>query len=1468
MKKVLSLLPLVFFFFLGFINIKAQSSGVVSSNGASLETIVDHSTIPSGVNLTYTINFSLPAGSTKILIQHQLPITLELVDVIVSSVCGTPVVNYPSPGTMGALIQYQLASVPNACSGTFQIVAKFKAGITCNNTIAFSKTCMSGQSGNGGGLDFCTKGVSTVATATNPWSVAKNPAPGLALSGQQNCYLTASDTISYDIWVAKSYGEVGLLNLVNGIVTDQLPVGATLLSATPSIGTIDPIVGNLIVWRIGNLSSTQHYNMATLRIKVKYAPLTNGQTVTNTARLTGVLGGSCEPSIDISASSCVIKAVGNPPPPSGSLYKWTKPDGNTVGCTGKYYLQVYNYGASTLGAFGFSDVLPPDVTATKVDIYTNGGPATISINGGVPINLSTGWNSPYTSTPINSVNIQSSGLDVQKLIYVAIEFTINANASSFFSNTVNLTGPAVGITPSSVTCPIYLHKPEPKASTYKMICNPKPNTIYKQGDIVRYRLRVQNFGTADMIGAVATDTLNSNLEYIGNPSYYSSTFWEPGCEAPNTSTWSPSPTLNRSGNNLSWDLPEIKSNCQSVIWPNSGYYGTYNIRYYFIDFDVRIKGTSGLGSIINNFVVSGGNLPVASTSPDTYITVVGTHGFTLEKQVSTNGGATYAASGTTSSGANVKYRLQMKNTGTTSFRNALMIDMLPINNGTIDNMMLDRAINRNSDLDINYTNFLASTPHVPVSTMFSTATNICLSEFGYLPTPCASAGWVTGATSSKNVKLDFGNTYLAVGQNLAYTFNAKVGTAKVNQSACNSFAANASKVLIINNVNTAFPLNAVESDKTCVSIQDSKCDCKKIEETFYQGSKDGCNYSFGIQPLDCIVGIEWYIDGDLYVAGNDLFDINPKLSNGEHKICYKVTLSNEEVCEHCVEVKVDCPCPTCEEIQGSFYQNQEKCDYYFGIKPIDKNCFRDIQWYIDGTQYAAGNGLFEINPQLSNGGHNVCYKVTLSNEEVCEHCVKVVVDCPCNCQDIKNNFYRTRPSICEFVFGIKPLKCIENIEWFLDGLPVIITGTMYEINLAIPKGKHQVCYIVTLTNGEQCEACFKVYSNCNPNECACKDIENSFYQKNDGCNYTFGVNPLKDCILNIEWFIDGVNYTAGSGWWEINPTLSNGTHTICYKVSLTGSPWVDVSTLQCEYCVKVTVDCCNCEAVEAAFYQSNDACNYTFGFKGMENCIEGVKWNITDENGNQNTTITNSLNLNEINVTLANGWNIITYVVYLTNGEKCKFEMKVYANCCPTADVKGHLRSCPDQYEGIVILSSLDVITWTSSAGSIDVDNPTSGITPGIVVISNLNPGTYTYWVAPFDGSTKGCPYKIVIAEDSCCGQVINDNLKVQKNTPKNIVKPQTGANNKVLEAKEQTNLQAIPNPANEVLTLKFLASKVADRTIALYTSEGKLVIQKKLDSTDTSIEFDSSNFPNGIFIAQLLEQGKIVNSAKVVIQH
>jgi hypothetical protein len=633
------------------------------------------------------------------------------------------------------------------------------------------------------------------------------------------------------------------------------------------------------------------------------------------------------------------------------------------------------------------------------------------------------------------------------------------------------------------------------------------------------------------------------------------------------------------------------------------------------------------------------------------------------------------------------------------------------------------------------------------------------------------------------------------------------------------------------------------------------CKCDQIAETFYQ-KNDGCNNIFGIKQFDCVKDIKWYINGTLYTAGNGLFEINPTLLNGWYKLCYVITLSDGTECRFCTEIKVDC-C-NCDAIEASFYQSNQGCDYTFGIRNMD-NCIKEIEWSVidengnQNTNISSGLNLNEIVVPLTSGWNTVTYYVYLSTGEKCSSSTKVYAKCDtCTCADIKTNFYMDRPEECEFVFGIKPLSCIANIEWTLDGNPVLITGTMYEITLFLNQGTHLICYSVTLQNGEKCEGCFNVISNCNPfSSCTCADIEKGFYQKNDGCNYTFGVKSTLDCIMSIEWYIDGNLYIAGSGLLEINPVLSNGSHSVCYVVKIGFGPWTKPIT--CKHCVDVEVDCpCTCDDIEAGFYQSNRSCDYTFGVPELP-CIRSIEWYV-DGNLVGNT--------NEITVPLSNGTHDVHYTIVLSNGKTCIYCIKVESDCCiyPEANVSGHLISCWGDYAGVVILncSSPYQITWMSTGTVLTSSDGT------LVTVTGLKIGTYTYRIS--DGGSDYCEYTVTIGQDFCCCALEKKQADNQKQPF--VLKQKENGSKTTTATEDKASLQVVPNPANEVMQLRFSASKVENRTVALYTTDGKRLIQKTLLSTDTSTEFDTSLLPSGVFIVQLSELGRVVHSAKVVVQH
>ena len=843
MKKLLTSIVFFITLFLGFIGgkLNAQNTQSVNDKGVFLTKSVLSSSIQTGANFTYNIQYSIPAGSTGVVITDQLPASLELVYVAAGSPCGTAsttvsasgssVANSgvapnftPPAGTIGALVTYSIPSVTTACMGSFQIIVRFPAGTTCNGATADNIACIGAKTPNGS-VDMCTKAVRTTAIAANPWSVAMNPISTF-YTGQSPCgNLTTSDTVTYQIKVGKNSGFYGQLNLMNAVVTQTLPANATLISATATIGTITPgalpSTAPTIVWSLGNLSVTSPPLAPTLTIKVVYAPsLAAGTVVSSTATLSGLLGVNCNLPLSTTAGTCVIK--GALPPPTGAFGKWVYVTGNSVGCTGYYHIRVRNNGSVPLGSFSWNDPMPTGITVTSVQLVnpTAAAPVTLRINSSNVIVGATSVQT-YSTLPITNVGITQTGsLTPGQFTLVRVNFTINSSAPSVVTNTATMVTPTT-VTPTVASVPFGVYAPAPVACAFKSICSPKAGYIYNPGDIIRYRLRVQNRGTATMSSAMITDVLDANMTYIGNPTYYISLSNNPPCGTVSTPTWAPTPA--HTGNTLIWNLPNITSNCQSILWPGCPDWGITGLDFYYIEFDAQVKSNSGLGTIINKFTVSGGNLTSSAASNNTYISVVGTAGLQVDKQVSTDNGTTYATSATTTAGASVNYRLRVKNTGTVGLTNPIMIDLLPLDNGVSDNLIMARPTLRGSQFDVTFGSAITLSP----TPQFSAGTNLCLPEFNYSPTTplCTAPAWVLplSPSNNKNVKIDYGSaTTIATSGNLIYDFKAQISSgAKVGDKACNSFASNAAYTLIMNGVNTPTGPSysgAPESNTVCVSI--------------------------------------------------------------------------------------------------------------------------------------------------------------------------------------------------------------------------------------------------------------------------------------------------------------------------------------------------------------------------------------------------------------------------------------------------------------------------------------------------------------------------------------------------------------------------------------------------------------------------------------------------------------------------
>lgn len=765
------------------------------SNGFTLKKVVSDTTVASGQSFSYTMYFSIPVGASNVVISDVLPSGLVFQALTVTSGCGTPVTSTPAVGTNGT-VSLSWASVPGGCSGSFVITVAFPNGTTCNGTTVRNRACMTGNIGTAIKADFCTGFVNTTAQAVNPWHIGKWVSA--AWQGGTCPYATGDSVISYQLCVYKDVGTTGQLNLANAVVRDTLPVGAYLQSST--CGATQS--GNIITWNIGALSALPAYNSVCCTFNVVYPPaiFPNGSSVQNQAYLSGVLGSPNQPCGQLNMASnktCVqIKSI-----TSATLSKWVYTN-TQPGCAGQYVIYICNNGTTPISSFIVRDTVPAILTGVSVGSTSGGLTATASGN----------------IITINSTSALAPG----QCRYVYINFTIplSATVGSTITNCAYMTIPTTPPTNYTACVSFVVTAPAPKPCLWKEVCNKK--TQYKPGDTLRYRLRIQNIGGQAITGATVSDNLNNNLQYLGNPSYYTGTAWNAPCQP--TSNWS-GVVFTQTGTTLNFTLPNIAATCQNIFYGNCGMYGTGGVPYYFIEFDVIVKDTSALGNIPNYFSIGGGNIGTPQNSNTDYVNVVGTIGFNLAKSVAKDT-TNWSNTTTTTASSTVNYRLRLTvSPGSVSLRHVTFADLLPRDNGTNDQLILPPCTPRGSVFDVNYTLMILSTPSA--IGYYNATTYPSLSGFipPVLSGGCGSAGlWTPSFVSTKNLGWYFGSTGIGAGNSATSIFKVAVPASAQNQQvACNTFAANgAVRHLIQSNLINDVPAGQLESGTACITIEKPK----------------------------------------------------------------------------------------------------------------------------------------------------------------------------------------------------------------------------------------------------------------------------------------------------------------------------------------------------------------------------------------------------------------------------------------------------------------------------------------------------------------------------------------------------------------------------------------------------------------------------------------------------------------------
>ena len=914
--------------------------------GYSLKKVVSNTSIQSGVNFSYTILFTAPAGATTVTIQDQIPGSLVVVNVPTPAIVNgvTPVV--ATTGPIGSqVVTYTLTSLPpgSPSSGSFTIVVKFPEGTTCNGAVARNRAGIRiGQEW------FYTPYVSTSATAIDPWVISKSILSGPVVNpngGNCGYQMNTNTTVIYRLVVMKANGywgnNVGQMNMNSALVTDIFPTGIVF-------GTLPPgviLTGNTISWtpNSGLLDAANPWAYYYVDIPVTYpaVPFPNGSIIYNQATLTGTI---CQQPATHQSNQTCIEVANVVPAPGGYFQKWVNVQNRVPGCPGSYTIYFTNNGNVPLSAFNIDDVIPSGVAVTSVQFYYASPTTTVNItaNGGANT-LVTGlntnsWSSGAIGYTVNNIQFAMTGsLPVGQYLYIVINFTINPNpVGTVVNNCATFNGLANGLTLPQTCASFTVAAAQPDPCLIKDIC--APQTDYEPGDIIRMRLRVQNIGSATLSGATIQDILNPSFAYIGNESYFYSSSYNPACGPgvpAGTTAWT-GVTPNHSGNNLSWNLPSIPSACQFFAVAYCGYYGTWGLDYYYIEFDVQVDGSALPGVTPNYYNISGGNLPATVTSNTINVLIVASFGQEVEKQVSTDNGATFASTGTVAPGSTAKFRLNYKNTSNVPVSTINLVDLLAKDDGpTNDWLILNRSTSRGSQFDITYgANDIASISPLaspPTTTInFAAGENICLPPWG-ITIGCTGASWLPSPIT-ENVRFNYGTYSLLSGSTLREDFDVNIPiTANAQETVCNDFAALSTANFLLNGNPTAVALTPIAAAPICLtvgntpdpdccdSIQvsqsygstgvigccakiESTCDVEKIEVNVTNGTISSATWNCGPIPAG-YVGQSNYI----FVAGGcaaTLYTCFDAIQTGTVTINYTITMVDGTVCHK--EFKLDC----------------------------------------------------------------------------------------------------------------------------------------------------------------------------------------------------------------------------------------------------------------------------------------------------------------------------------------------------------------------------------------------------------------------------------------------------------------------------------------------------------------------------------------------------------------------------------
>ena len=332
-----------------------------------------------GQQVTYTITVTNngPLAAQNVVVTDQLPAGLTL-----SSVT-------PTQGSWTAPL-WNIGALANGQTATLTVVT------TVNPNVALNTQIVNNASVTTTTLDMVTTNNSAASTIT----VCTNADLSIVKTVNQNS-VQAGNQVTYTLTVTNNGPSVSS----GVVVTDNLPTGMTLVSATPSVGTwTSPN------WSVGSINPGSSVYMT---VVAQTSPALLPGNITNTATVTAT---TTDPILSNNSSSVGVSIT---VAADLEVFKTASRNPVTAGDTLTYYITVVNHGGSNATNVVLSDPLPgylTVITATTsvgtwapplwtIGSMTSGSSQTLTMK--VRVNS----NTPHGTAIVNAASVSSTTPD-------------------------------------------------------------------------------------------------------------------------------------------------------------------------------------------------------------------------------------------------------------------------------------------------------------------------------------------------------------------------------------------------------------------------------------------------------------------------------------------------------------------------------------------------------------------------------------------------------------------------------------------------------------------------------------------------------------------------------------------------------------------------------------------------------------------------------------------------------------------------------------------------------------------------------------------------------------------------------------------------------------------------------------------------------------------------------------------------